>query len=129
MNSFRMNGPVPTTWVFRQSLSFSFKENDSDWRKTHVVGTGPFILKEFIRDQKLVYDKNPDYWRGEPYLDGLDYQIIPDMTTQLLSFKAGEMHMVGLQLKDVDSMKAEGYPVIQPEDFVTNIALIPASTD
>jgi peptide/nickel transport system substrate-binding protein len=120
---------VATWWGMLMFSPTSLKNHDSDWRKTHVVGTGPFILKEFIRDQKLVYDKNTDYWRGEPYLDGIDYQIIPDPTTQLLSFKAGEVDVVGLQLKDVDSMKAEGYGVIESEDMIINTALIPASKD
>jgi peptide/nickel transport system substrate-binding protein len=107
----------------------SIKGHDSDWQKTHAVGTGPFILTEFVRDQKLVYDKNPDYWRGEPYLDGVDYQIIPDATTQLLSYKAGEIQVVGVQLKDVDSLKAEGYEIIESQAMIFNFALIPASKD
>ncbi len=105
------------------------RTHDSDWLKTHAVGTGPFILKEYVRDQKCIYDKNPDYWRGEPYLDGIDINIIPDPTTQLLSYKAGELHTVAVQLKDVDGLKAEGYDIIQTEDFVSNFVLVPSSQD
>jgi peptide/nickel transport system substrate-binding protein len=120
---------LATWWGMLMFSPTSLKENDSDWRKLNAVGTGPFILKEYKRDQVIVYDKNPDYWRGEPYLDGIDYQIIPDTTTQLLSFKAGEVHFIGVQLKDVDRMKADGFDIIQSEDMIFNWALIPSSSD
>ena len=103
--------------------------HDSDYLKTHVVGTGPFILTEYVRDQKCVYDKNPDYWRGAPYVDGIDISIIPDPTTQLLAYKAGELHSIGVQLKDIDRLKAEGFSIIESEDMVINNCLVPSSID
>jgi peptide/nickel transport system substrate-binding protein len=116
------------TWWGMYMFSPKFlAENDDDYLKWHAVGTGPFILKEYIRDQKLIYDKNPDYWRGEPYLDGLDYEIIPDATTQLLAYKAGEVHFLGIQLKDIDRLKSEGFEIIESEDLVLGTMLIPSS--
>ena len=103
--------------------------HDSDWLKTNVVGTGPFILKEYVRDQKCSYDANVDYWRGKPYLDGIDFNIIPDPTTQLLSYKSGELHVIGVQPKDVDTLKAEGYSIIETQDAVPNNCLVPSSKD
>jgi peptide/nickel transport system substrate-binding protein len=116
-------------WGFYMFSPKFLAENDDDYLKWHAVGTGPFILKEYIRDQKLIYEKNPDYWRGEPYLDGLEYEVIPDQTTQLLAFKSGEVHFVGLQLKDVDRMKADGFDIIESEDLVLGSCLIPSSAD
>jgi peptide/nickel transport system substrate-binding protein len=62
-----------------------------DWERTHCVGTGPFILQEYKRDDYLNYVKNPDYWQtGKPFLDGLEIRIIPDsMVAQTLTL-AGE---------------------------------------
>ena len=105
------------------------RTHDSDWLKTHVVGTGPFMLREYTRDQKAAYDAFPDYWRGEPYVDGIDINIIPDATTQLLAYKAGELDTIGVQLKDVDRLMAEGFDIIQSEDAIFNYALIPSSAD
>jgi peptide/nickel transport system substrate-binding protein len=103
--------------------------HDPDWLKTHIVGTGPFIFKEYLLNQKVSYDKNPDYWRGEPYLDGIDMNIIPDPTTQLLAYKSGEIHILMAQLKDVASLQADGFPLIYTEDAVTNFCLVPSSAD
>ena len=103
--------------------------HDKDWLKTHVVGTGPFIMTEYALNQRVSYDKNPDYWRGEPYLDGMDINIIPSPTTQLLAYKAGEIHILGAQLKDVARLQDEGFDVVLTEDFVTNFALVPDSNN
>ena len=44
-----------------------------EWARTHLVGTGPFILKEFKPDVSMTWVKNPNYWRkGKPYLDGIE---------------------------------------------------------
>lgn len=56
------------------------------------VGTGPFILKQWLRGDRLVLEKNPNYWRpGRPYLDKIILQIIPDGNTRVLSLQSGEV--------------------------------------
>ena len=61
-------------------------EKGKEWESTHCVGTGPFILKEYERDVRMTWVKNPNYWqKGKPYLDGIEFRIIPDpMTSDLL---------------------------------------------
>ena len=61
-----------------------------EWCSENLVGTGPFLLKEFNRDQSLVWEKNPNYWGGEVYLDGIEVQIIPDNTTASAMMQAGQ---------------------------------------
>jgi peptide/nickel transport system substrate-binding protein len=58
--------------------------------RQHPIGTGPFKFVEFRPNQEIKVTRNPDYWKpGRPYLDGIDYHIIKDVSTRLLSFMAG----------------------------------------
>jgi peptide/nickel transport system substrate-binding protein len=58
------------------------------------VGTGPFKLAEFKMNEGIKLVKNHDYWKkGKPYLDGIEYTIIPDRSTRMLSFIAGKFDM------------------------------------
>ena len=58
--------------------------------RTAPVGTGPFKLAEFKRNETIRLVKNPDYWKkGLPYLDAIEYTIIPNRSTALLSFVSG----------------------------------------
>lgn len=57
------------------------------------VGTGPFMLEEFVRGQRTVLVRNPDYW-GEPVqLDRIVYRPIPDPETALLELETGGVHI------------------------------------
>src|SRR5207248_492748 len=58
------------------------------------VGTGPFKFVEFKPNQYIKLARNPDYWKpGRPYLDGIEYTIIPNRSTAILAFIAGRFDM------------------------------------
>ena len=58
------------------------------------IGTGPFKFIEFKPNEHIKVAKNPDYWKpGRPYLDGIDWIIIKDQGTRVLSFVAGKNDM------------------------------------
>ncbi|HXQ42797.1 MAG TPA: ABC transporter substrate-binding protein [Candidatus Udaeobacter sp.] len=63
----------------------------------HPVGSGPFMFDSWQRGTQLVIKRNPYYWQmGEdgkplPYLDEVDFPIIPDDATRILKLQAGEV--------------------------------------
>ncbi|HXP04382.1 MAG TPA: ABC transporter substrate-binding protein [Stellaceae bacterium] len=62
--------------------------------RTHPIGTGPFKFVEFKPNEYIKLTKNPDYWKpGRPYLDGIEWTIIPNRATQSLAFIAGQFDM------------------------------------
>ena len=55
------------------------------------IGTSPFKFVEFKPNQSITLARNPDYWKpGRPYLDGIEWTIVKDTSTRLLSFFAGQ---------------------------------------
>src|SRR5258707_11987610 len=74
--------------------------------RQHPIGTGPLKFVQFKPNQSISLVRNPDYWKpGRPYLDGIEYRIIKDVSTRLLSFISGKEDVYfGVtmpQLKDV----------------------------
>jgi peptide/nickel transport system substrate-binding protein len=62
--------------------------------RTHPIGTGPFKFVSFNQNESIKLERNPDYWKkGKPYLDGIEYTIIPNRSTALLALEAGKMDM------------------------------------
>ncbi len=58
--------------------------------RTHPIGTGPFKFVEFKPNEIVKTTRNPDYWKpGRPYLDAIEWHIMPDVATRNLSFIAG----------------------------------------
>src|SRR5580658_2040340 len=62
--------------------------------RLHPIGTGPFKFVEFKPNEYIKVAKNPDYWKpGRPYLDGIEYDIVPNRSTAILGFVAGQYDM------------------------------------
>src|SRR5262249_35505344 len=90
--------------------------------------TGPFKFVEFKANESIKLTKNPDYWKkGLPYLDGIEYTIIPNRSTAILAFIAGKFDItfpteVSIPLlKDVKSQAPNAVCVTEPINVSTNI--------
>ena len=67
-------------------------EEKGDLRRT-AVGTGPFILQEWVPQSHLKAKRNPDYWdKGKPYLDALEFKVIPDEANIIAQLRTGNVH-------------------------------------
>ena len=63
--------------------------------RTNPIGTGPFKFAEFKRNESIRLVRNPDYWKqGRPYLDAIEFTIIPNRSTAILSFVSGQHDMI-----------------------------------
>jgi dipeptide transport system substrate-binding protein len=58
------------------------------------VGTGPFILKRYVKDNVIRYDANPKYFRGVPKIQKVVFLITPDASVRFQKLKAGECHLI-----------------------------------
>ncbi len=96
--------------------------------RTHPIGTGPFKFVEFKQNESIKLARNPDYWKqGRPYLDGIEFTIIPNRSTAILAFIAGRFDMtfptevtVPL-LKDVKAQAPEAICELKPSNVSTNL--------
>jgi peptide/nickel transport system substrate-binding protein len=62
--------------------------------RQHPVGTGPFKFGAFKPNEYIKVTRNPNYWKhGRPYLDGIEYTIIKNLSTANLAFIAGTFDM------------------------------------
>jgi peptide/nickel transport system substrate-binding protein len=70
-----------------------------DTSSLQPVGTGPFRFVEWLPDNRLVVERNPDYWRTDesgtplPYLDGIEFVPIPDEDARLSAMRTGDIQM------------------------------------
>lgn len=63
--------------------------------KKNVVGTGPYKFKKYIRGTSYEVVKNPDYFKkGRPYLDGMKWYVVPDMSAYVAAFKTHQINLL-----------------------------------
>src|SRR6266851_3508914 len=98
--------------------------------RQHPIGTGPFKFVEYKPNQNIKLARNPDYWKpGRPYLDAVEYTIIPNRSTAVLSFVAGKFDMtfpfeVSIpMLKDVKNQSPQAICELAPGNASTNLIM------
>ena len=96
--------------------------------RTHPIGTGPFKFVEMKQNESIKLEKNPDYWKkGQPYLDGLEFSIIPNRATAVLAFVAGKVdvtfptEMTSALIKDIKAQDSTAICEITPINVNTNL--------
>ena len=67
---------------------------DEEGKVTEPIGTGPFKRVEWVADDKLVLERNEDWWGGMPKLDKITLKCIPDANTRMMALEAGEIDMI-----------------------------------
>ncbi|RTL63492.1 MAG: ABC transporter substrate-binding protein [Pseudonocardiaceae bacterium] len=61
----------------------------------HPVGAGPFMLQNWVRDNKMSLVRNPNYWQqGKPYLDGVEIRPLPDTDSRYTTMTNGDLDMI-----------------------------------
>ncbi|MGH2410443.1 MAG: ABC transporter substrate-binding protein, partial [Chloroflexota bacterium] len=75
------------------------------------VGTGPFMLKQWIPGQKLVFVRNPHYfYEGLPYLDGVTFLIGLAPEVALLRLESGQLDMLDDPIPAADFVSIKNNP-------------------
>jgi peptide/nickel transport system substrate-binding protein len=81
-----------------------------DTLKSEPIGTGPYKLGEWVRGDRIVLVKNPDYHvKGLPKLDRVTYRFIPDPNAALAALKAGDVDatMFGLGPEHIPDLQKD----------------------
>jgi peptide/nickel transport system substrate-binding protein len=72
-----------------------------------LAGLGPFVIKEYAPGQRLVFARNPRYWRQDergqrlPYLDEIEVQFVADQNSEVVRLQAGQVDLM------TDTVRAE----------------------
>ena len=87
--SFTMEKPNAAILDFLDSMFIIDKEASQNV-KTKGVGTGPFKLVRWMTGDRVIWEKNKNYWKaGKPYVDGIEMLAIPDYSALSINIEAG----------------------------------------
>ncbi len=89
-----------------QKISFDYSSKEfaegfnNHWANNKMCGTGPMRFKEWTRNQRLVLERNPDYW-GQPfYFSQMIFQNIKNPNTMVQKMLHNELDWAGIAEKD-----------------------------
>ena len=85
----------PTAW----------KTRGDDYNR-NPVGTGPYVLKSWTAGDRLILEKNPDYWNKDKiYLDRIVLKPLPDAQSRFASLQSGEADIIWDDEYDADNIQ------------------------
>src|SRR5712671_89827 len=99
--------------------------------RQHPIGTGPFKFIEFKPNESIKVARNHDYWKHDrPYLDGIEYTIIRNVSTAMLSFVAGKFDITfgGLTVpltRDIANQSPQADCELNPTNVSRNLIINP----
>jgi peptide/nickel transport system substrate-binding protein len=111
IKEFRLTGPYTFEVFYEKPFARAVATWASDILPKHALsgedlsntkyarqpmGAGPYKLKEWVENQRVILEANPDYFEGRPYIDEVVYRSVPDQTTQFMELKAGNLDYIGL---------------------------------
>lgn len=110
-----LSTPIAPKHIFEPAVKkgkdyfYTFLSTNTD-PKTFVT-SGAFKLKEYVPAQRVVFERNPNYYiintnnEKLPYLDRLVYYIVGDLNNEVLKFEGGELDVINLQGANVARFK------------------------
>lgn len=128
---FRLSEPSPALWAVLSGAEAGMLPRhlyegtpplENPWNRK-LVGTGPFLFKDWVRGESVLLERNPHYWReNRPYLDRVRLKTIADPGAREAALEAGEVHYTPFSVvppSDVARLRAEPGLAVETRGYGT----------
>lgn len=86
-----------------------------DGEIAEFTGTGPYTFEEYTVNDRLVLNRNPDYWGGAPNIETIELRILPDGSARLSALASGEIDLAwNVPAEQAVAMEGSGPFTVQP---------------
>ena len=83
-----------------------------------IIGTGPFKFVEWVKDDRVVMEANPNYWGGAPKIERLIFRNIPELSTRMSALEKGEID-ISLEIVPEDVARLKGSQALDVQSVET----------
>ena len=80
--------------LFRIVDAKYFKEKGNAYVGEHPIGTGPYVLREWRRDDQTIMDANPKWWGGHAKVEHVIFKAIPEAAARVAALKTGATDLI-----------------------------------
>ena len=87
----------------------AFDENGREWANENIIGTGPYMLKEFIPQNIVRLESNPEHHIQPAYMPFLNVNEVPEESTRIAMLRNGQADIADVSLKAIRGLLEEGF--------------------
>jgi peptide/nickel transport system substrate-binding protein len=102
-------GAMLTPIVPRHILESSADLNTDEFGINRPIGTGPYVFKEWLKDDHVTLVANPSYWRGKPKIEQWIRKVITDTNVRAAQLKSGEVDLATMEPETGGPLKDEAH--------------------
>ncbi|MDX5474955.1 MAG: glutathione ABC transporter substrate-binding protein [Bacillaceae bacterium] len=86
----------------------AMKEEKDGGKKVdeNPIGTGPFVLDEWIRGDEIKFKRFEDFWGDKAVVDTMSFKVVPEQATRTAMLETGEAHVIQVGSSDVKRVEA-----------------------
>jgi len=77
-----------------------------------TVTNGPFKMKEWVHGDHVIWESNPDYWKGAPHVEGYIRRVVPSQNIGAQQLKTGEADIAPIVPENVAELEAQDHLVV-----------------
>lgn len=103
--------PILTELSYPRPVRFLSPDSIENDDFTMPVGTGPWMVEDYKKDQEFTLVPNPHYWGEKPNIDKLVFKVISDEQARVMALQSGEVDIIGgdligrIPLESVESLE------------------------
>ncbi|RME82033.1 MAG: ABC transporter substrate-binding protein [Planctomycetota bacterium] len=87
---------------------YLLEKKEAEKISRYPIGTGPFIFRKWIKDDRIIFDRNPSYFGGAPKIKRLILKVIPQNSARAAALKAKQIHIMDFpnpqEIKDLKKL-------------------------
>lgn len=88
----------------------------------HPVGTGPYKFVEWVPNDHISLEANPDYWQGKPKIGKITYRVVPTASARTAALRSGEADIVkDISPNDLDTLRKDANLTVLQKDSTTQV--------
>ncbi len=86
---------------------------DTGTDPSQIVGNGPYVLEDYLPGQRVIFNRNPYYWRKDeqgrpqPYIERIVWEVLENKNASLLQFRSGSLDVLGVSPSNFSLLKRE----------------------
>ena len=102
-----LSGAMQIPILPKHVLAASTDINTDAFGTSRPVGTGPFVFREWLRDDHLTLAANPSHWRGRPKIDQWIRKIVKDQNVNVAQLRTGEIDYGQVNPEAIEALEKE----------------------
>ncbi|HHX75552.1 MAG TPA: ABC transporter substrate-binding protein, partial [Firmicutes bacterium] len=87
------------------------------------IGTGPYVVKEYVVNSHLIVEARDDYWGEAPSIKRIEFKIINEDAQIINALDTGEIDLAAIPITEVDYVESLGYDVVISNGRYNNVTL------